>query len=99
MKMAPMKKKAEKEGGRRKEMITVEVKNWTEFASNSKRLWRSHLRRRRRKRWRHPSLQMRLGTRQKQVLLDRCLVKVAQRKKESTDRSDSISDNDNRPTQ
>jgi hypothetical protein len=27
MTMAPMKKRAEKEGGKRKEMITVEVKN------------------------------------------------------------------------
>jgi hypothetical protein len=69
--MAPMKKRAEKEGGKKKEMITVEVK------SNSKKLWRSRLRRR------HPSLQMRLGRRQKQVPLDRFLVKVAQKEKES----------------
>jgi hypothetical protein len=64
--MAPMKKRVEKEGGKKKEMITAEVKN------NSKRLWRSRLRR-------HPSLQMRLGRRQKQLSLDRFLVKVAQK--------------------
>jgi hypothetical protein len=40
-----------------------------------------------------------LERRQKQVSLDRFLVKVAQKKKESTDSSDSISDNENRPTQ
>jgi hypothetical protein len=33
------------------------------------------------------------------VSLDRCLVKVAQKEKESTDSSDSVSDNESRPTQ
>jgi hypothetical protein len=51
------------------------------------------------KRRRHPSLQMRLGRRQKQVSLDRFLVKVAQKEKESTDSSDSVSDNESRPIQ
>jgi hypothetical protein len=36
---------------------------------------------------------------QKQVPLDRFLVKVAQKEKESTDSSDSVSDNESRPTQ
>jgi hypothetical protein len=45
------------------------------------------------------SLQMRLGRRQKQVSMERCLVKVAQKEKESTDSSDSVSDNESRPTQ
>jgi hypothetical protein len=67
MKMTPMKKRAEKEGGKKKEMITRE---------NIKRLWRSRLRRRKRRK--HPSLQMRLGSRQKQVSLDRCLIKKSQ---------------------
>jgi hypothetical protein len=40
-----------------------------------------------------------LKRRQKQVLLDRFLVKVAQKEKESTDSSDSVSDNESRPTQ
>jgi hypothetical protein len=80
--------KIEKKGGKKKEMmITVEVK------SNSKRLWRSRLRRK------HPSLQKRLDRRQKQVSLDRLLVKVAQQEKESTDSSDSVIDNESRPTQ
>jgi hypothetical protein len=87
--MAPVKKRVEKEGGK-KEMITVEVK------SNSKRLWRSRLRRRRKRR-QHPSLEMRLGRRQKQVPLDRSLVKVVQKEKESADSSDSVSDNESRP--
>jgi hypothetical protein len=95
--MAPMKKRAEKEGGKKKEMITVEVE-WICIASNSKRLWRSRLRRRRKRR-RHPSLHMRLGSRQKQVSLDKFLVKVAQKEKKSTDSSDSISDNESCPTQ
>jgi hypothetical protein len=47
----------------------------------------------------YPSLQMRLGRRQKHVSLDRCLVKVAQKEKESTDGSDSVSDNESCPTQ
>jgi hypothetical protein len=68
------------------------------IANNSKRLWRSRLRRRGKRR-RHPSLQMRLGRRQKQVPLDRFLVKVAQKEKESTDSSDSVSDNESRPSQ
>jgi hypothetical protein len=42
---------------------------------------------------------MKLGRRQKQVPLDRFLVKVAQKEKESTDSSDSVSDNESRPTQ
>jgi hypothetical protein len=42
---------------------------------------------------------MRLGRSQKQVPLDSFLVKVAQKEKESTDSSDSISDNGSRPTQ
>jgi hypothetical protein len=67
-----------------------------EVKSNSKRLWRSRLRRMR-KRQRHPSLQMRLGRRQQE--LDRFLVKVAQKENESTDGSDSVSDNESRPTQ
>jgi hypothetical protein len=33
------------------------------------------------------------------VPLDRFLVKVAQKEKESTDSSDSVSDNESRPTQ
>jgi hypothetical protein len=37
--------------------------------------------------------------RQKQVSLDRFLVKVAQKENESTDSSDSVSDNESRPTQ
>jgi hypothetical protein len=78
MAMAPVKRRAEKEGGKKKEMITVEVNIC--IASNSKRLWRSRLRRRR-KRQRHPSLQMRLGRRQKQVSLDRFLVNVAQKER------------------
>jgi hypothetical protein len=73
-------------------MITVGVK------SNSKRLWRSRLRRKR-KRQGHPSLQMRLGRRENQVSLDKFLVKVAQKEKQSTDGSDSVSDNESRPTQ
>jgi hypothetical protein len=73
-------------------MITVEVK------SNSKRSWRSRLRGRRKRR-RHPSLKIRLGRRQKQVPLDRFFVKVAQKENESTDSSDSVSDNESRPTQ
>jgi hypothetical protein len=40
-----------------------------------------------------------LRRRQKQVPLDRFLVKVAQKEKESTDSSDSVSDNGSRPTQ
>jgi hypothetical protein len=35
---------------------------------------------------------MKLGRRQKQVSLDKFLVKVAQKEKESTDSSDSVSD-------
>jgi hypothetical protein len=35
-----------------------------------------------------------LKRRQRQVTLDRCLVKVVQKEKESTDSSDSVSDND-----
>jgi hypothetical protein len=42
---------------------------------------------------------MRLGRRQKQVSLDRFLVKVAQQENESTDGSDSVSGNESRPTQ
>jgi hypothetical protein len=56
-----MKKTVEKEGGKKKEMITVEVKNGSSSPANSKRLWRSRLRKWRRKRRRHPPLQMRLG--------------------------------------
>jgi hypothetical protein len=37
--MAPMKKRVEKEGGKKKETIMVEVKNGSAIASNSKRLW------------------------------------------------------------
>jgi hypothetical protein len=51
--------------------------------------------RERRKRRRHPSLQMRLGRRQKP--LDRFLVKVAQKEKESTNSVDSVSANESRP--
>jgi hypothetical protein len=40
-----------------------------------------------------------LTRRQKQVSLDRFLVKVAQKVKESTDSSDFVSDNESRPTQ
>jgi hypothetical protein len=40
-----------------------------------------------------------LKRRQKQVSLDGFLVKVAQKEKESTDSSDSVSDNETRPTQ
>jgi hypothetical protein len=42
---------------------------------------------------------MRLGRKQKQVSMDRFLVKVAQKEKESTDNSDSVSDNESHPTQ
>jgi hypothetical protein len=42
---------------------------------------------------------MRLGRRQKQVSLDKFLVEVAQKEKESTDSSDSASDNESRNTQ
>jgi hypothetical protein len=97
MTMAPMKKRVEKEGGKKREMIMVEVKNGSASQATA-RLWRSRLRRKR-KRWRHPSLQMRLGRRQKQVSLDRFLDKVVQKEKELTDSSDSISDNESRPTQ
>jgi hypothetical protein len=41
----------------------------------------------------------RLGRRQKQVSLDRLLVKVAQKEEESTDSSDPVSDTESRPTQ
>jgi hypothetical protein len=94
--MTPMKKIVEKEGGK-KEMIMVEVKNGSASQATA-RLWRSRLRRRR-KRWRHPSFQMRLGRRQNQVSLDRCPVKVTQKEKESTDSSDSVSDNESSTTQ
>jgi hypothetical protein len=67
--MAPMKKRVEKEGGKKKEMITVEVKNGS------------------------------LGRRQKQVSLDRFLVKVTQKEKESTESSDYVSDNESSPSQ
>jgi hypothetical protein len=40
-----------------------------------------------------------LKRRQKQVSLDRFLVKVAQKEKESTDNSDSVSGDESRPTQ
>jgi hypothetical protein len=40
-----------------------------------------------------------LKRRQKQVSLDRFLVKVAQKGKGSTDSSDSVSDSESRPTQ
>jgi hypothetical protein len=40
-----------------------------------------------------------LKRRQKQVSLDRFLVKVTQKEKESTDSSDSVSDNEIRHTQ
>jgi hypothetical protein len=40
-----------------------------------------------------------LKRRQKQVSLDRFLLKVAQKRKESTDSSDSVSGNESRPTQ
>jgi hypothetical protein len=40
-----------------------------------------------------------LKRRQKQVSLDRFLVKVTQKEKESTDTSDSVNDNESRPTQ
>jgi hypothetical protein len=94
--MALMKKRAEKEGGKKKEMITVEVKNGSASRATA-RGYGSHLRGRRKRR-RHPSLQMRLDRSQKQVSLDRFLVKVAQKENESTDRSDSVSDNESRPT-
>jgi hypothetical protein len=42
---------------------------------------------------------MKLGRRQKQVSLDKFSVKVAQKEKESTDSSDSVSDNESRPSQ
>jgi hypothetical protein len=64
-----------------------------------KRVEKEGGKKRRRKRRRHPSPQMRLDRRQKQVSLDRFLVKVAQKEKESTDSSDSVSDNETRPTQ
>jgi hypothetical protein len=40
-----------------------------------------------------------LERRQTQVSLDRFLVKIAQKEKESRDSSDSVSDNESRPTQ
>jgi hypothetical protein len=40
-----------------------------------------------------------LKRRHEQASLDRFLVKVAQREKESTDSSDSVNDNESRPTQ
>jgi hypothetical protein len=40
-----------------------------------------------------------LKRRQKQVPLDRFLVKVAQKEKESTNSSDSVNGNESRPTQ
>jgi hypothetical protein len=40
-----------------------------------------------------------LKRRQKQVSLDRFHAKVVQKEKESTDSSDSVSDNESRPTQ
>jgi hypothetical protein len=40
-----------------------------------------------------------IGRRQKRVSLDRFLVKVPQKEKVSTDSSDSVSDNESRPTQ
>jgi mevalonate pyrophosphate decarboxylase len=89
-----LKKRAEKEGGKKKEMITVEVKNGS--ASRATATGYGDLMRKRR---RHHSLQMRLGRRQKQESLDRCLVKVTQKEKDSTDSSDSVSDNESRPTQ
>jgi hypothetical protein len=46
------------------------------------------------KKRRHPSLQMRLGKRQKQVSLNRFFAKVVQKEKESTDSNDSVSDNE-----
>jgi hypothetical protein len=95
--MAPMKKRVEKEGSK-KEMVTVEVKNGSASRATARGYGNLCLRRKR-NRWRHPSLQMRLGKRQKQVSLDRFLVKVTQKEKESTDSIDSISDNESRPTQ
>ena len=71
--MAPMQKKVEKKGGKKKEMITVEVKKEiiekyergvrvAEIARFYKRsMSASCLQRRRRKRQRNPSLQMKLG--------------------------------------
>jgi hypothetical protein len=76
-------------------MITVEVKNGSVLRATA-RGYGSRLRRKR-KRQRHPSFQMKLGRRQKQVSLDRFLVKVAQKEKESTDNGDSVSDNESRP--
>jgi hypothetical protein len=93
MTMAPMNKKAEKEGGKKK-MITLEVKNGS--ASRATARGYGDLVR---KRQRHPSLQMCLDRRQKQVSLDRFLVIVTQREEDSTDSSHSVSDNESRPTQ
>jgi hypothetical protein len=42
---------------------------------------------------------MKLGRREKQVSLDKFLVKIAQKEKQSTEISDSVSDNESRPTQ
>jgi hypothetical protein len=90
-------RKVEKEGGKKKEMITVEVKNGSVSRATARGygdiVWRL---RRRRKRLKHPSLKMRLGRRQKQVSLDHFLVKVALKEDESTDSSDSVSDNESR---
>jgi hypothetical protein len=76
--MAPMKKRVEKEGGKKKEMITVEVKMDLHRKQQQEVMEISSEEEKRR---RHPALQMRLGRRQKQVSLDRFLVKVAQKER------------------
>ena len=152
-----MQKKVEKKVSKKKEMITVKVKmvitkkyDWEIQVAETARFYEkstsaSGLQRRRRKRWRNPSLQMRLGRcvkcmkqskqtfvekhhpnkavavramnlfndsarshfckilkrRQKQVSLDRFLITVSWKEKDSiepTDSSDSISDSESRPT-
>jgi hypothetical protein len=91
-----MKKRAQKEGSKKNEMITVEVKDWSVSRATARGygglVWRE-------KDAKHPSLHVRLAKRQKQVSLDKFLAKVAQKAKESTDSSDSVSDNESRPTQ
>jgi hypothetical protein len=80
-------------------MIKVEVKNGSALRAAARGygelVWGGGEKRRRR----HPSLQMRLGRRKKQVSLDRFIVKDAQKEKEITDSSDSVSDNESHPTQ
>jgi hypothetical protein len=94
--MAPMKKRSEKKGGKKKEMIRWKLRMDLHCQQQQEvmEIWSEE----KEKKMRPPSLQMRLDRRQKQVSLDRFLVKVAQKEKESTDSSDSVSDNESRPT-